>query len=238
MRICSETHLISWHNKEFVQVISTELLLSFNPAASRRLVTILVVFQISAAFCSTMKHPVCIRPIVDALHFQTRSSRFQTQLDSVSFGKLTPFDLTPGPLAFSVHRVNRLGSFSTNSAAAATAETAVTAESFPKVLVCLLTVGQSIRTLVAKHPSQCSPSIVVVAVMIAATISDQHVLDFASWQWFRECIRRISLTCNNIQLQATKYHSTLQPQMTCLQMSQTSSNSSSSATLLAAELSL
>ena len=60
------------------------------------------------------------------------------------------------------------------SAAAATA-TAVTAESFPKILVCLLTVGQSIRMFITKHPSRCSPSFVVV-VMIAATISDQHVL--------------------------------------------------------------
>ena len=64
------------------------------------------------------------------------------------------------------------------SAAAAT-ETAVTAESFPKILVCLLTVGQSIRMFITKHPARCSPSFVVavvVVVMIAATISDQHVL--------------------------------------------------------------
>ena len=39
--------------------------------------------------------------------------------------------------------------------------------------------------------------------------------DCASRQWFRECIRWILLTCNNIQLQVTKRHSTLQPQMTC-----------------------
>ena len=87
------------------------------------------------------------------------------------------FDLTPWPLAFSVHWPNRLGSFSTISAAAATAETAVTAESFPKILVCLLTVGQSVRMFITKHPSRCFPSFVdVVDVTIAATISDQHLL--------------------------------------------------------------
>ena len=86
------------------------------------------------------------------------------------------FDLTPWPLAFSVHQPNRLGSFSTISAAAATAETAVTAENYPKILVCLLTVGQSIKMFITKHPPRCSPSFIVVVVMIAATISDQHVL--------------------------------------------------------------
>ena len=90
----------------------------------------------------------------------------------------------------------------------------------------MLTVGQSIMMFITKHPSRCFPSfVVVVVVTIAATTSDQHVLtilDLASWQWFRECIRWISLTCNNIQFQVTKCHSTLQPQMTCLQMSQTS----------------
>ena len=73
------------------------------------------------------------------------------------------------------------GSFSTISAAAAaaTAETAATAESFPKIMVCLLTVGQSIRMFITKHPSRCSPSFVVVVnvvVTIAATTSDQHVM--------------------------------------------------------------
>ena len=52
--------------------------------------------------------------------------------------------------------------------------------------------------------------------------------DFASQQWFRECICWILLTCNNIQLQVTKRHSTLQPQMTRLQTSQTFHDSSSS----------
>ena len=66
---------------------------------------------------------------------------------------------------------------------------------------------------ITKHPSRCFPSFVVVVVVVvvvvtsAATISDQHVLTirgFASRQWFSECIRLISLTCNNIQLQVTK----------------------------------
>ena len=52
--------------------------------------------------------------------------------------------------------------------------------------------------------------------------------NLATWQWFRDCIRWILPACNNIQLQVTKCHSTLQPQMTCLQVSQTSSNSTSS----------
>ena len=67
--------------------------------------------------------------------------------------------------------------------AAASAEIAVTAASFPKILVCLLlhcAAGQSIRMFVTKHPSRCSPSfvvvVVIVVVVIAATISDQHVV--------------------------------------------------------------
>ena len=112
MRICSETHLFSWHNKEFVQVISTELLLAFNPAASRRLVT--------------FPDFTCVLLHYDAFQLAFDQPRFQTQRDSFSFGYMTPFDLTPRPLAFNVHLLNRLGSFSTNSAAAATAETAET----------------------------------------------------------------------------------------------------------------
>ena len=40
-------------------------------------------------------------------------------------------------------------------------ETAITAESFPKIMVCLLTVGQSIKMFITMHPS---PSFVVVVV--------------------------------------------------------------------------
>ena len=52
--------------------------------------------------------------------------------------------------------------------------------------------------------------------------------DFASQQSFRECVLWIYFTFNNIQLQVTKCYSTLQPQMTCSQMSQKSFNSTSS----------
>ena len=145
-----------------------------------------------------MEHPVCIRPIVDLLHLQTRSSQ-----ESLSLDTGLSFDLTPWPLAFSVHWPNRLGSFSNISVAAATAETAVTAESFPKILVCLLTVGQSVRMFITKHPSRCFPSFVdVVDVTIAATISDQHLLTIHGFcgPAMVSCMRWISLTCNNIQL--------------------------------------
>ena len=51
---------ISWHNKEFVRKWSPpNNCWRFVPAASRRHDPRR--FQISAAFCSTMKHPVCIR---------------------------------------------------------------------------------------------------------------------------------------------------------------------------------
>ena len=62
---------IRWHSNQLHHIVSSQS----------------STFQISAAFCSTMKHPVCIRPIVDLIHLQTRSSRFQTQRDSVSFKK-------------------------------------------------------------------------------------------------------------------------------------------------------
>ena len=124
-------------------------------------------------------------------------------------------------LAFSVHQPNRLGSFSTISAAAATAETAITAESFPKILVCLLTVGQSISVFINKNSSQYFPSFVIV-VTIIATISDEHVLTIRGFYFpIMVCwsISYIYLNCKNIQLQVIKCCSTLQPQMTCLQMS-------------------
>ena len=148
MRICSETHSISWHNKEFAQVVSTELLLAFNPAASRRHVHRR--FQI---------HCVLLHYTVSSLHSTNRrlASRFHSLPDFT--------------------RLNRLGSLSTNSAAAATAETA---ESFPKnpgpstVAANCAATGQSSRMFITKHPSRCFPSFLVV--VIAATISDQHVL--------------------------------------------------------------
>ena len=67
MRICSEIHSISWHNKEFAQMVSTELLLAFNPAASRRHVHRR--FQI---------HCVLLHSTVSSLHStnRRRASRF------------------------------------------------------------------------------------------------------------------------------------------------------------------
>ena len=125
-------------------------------------------FQNSPALRSIKKHPVCIRRIVDLFHLQDRSSQ-----ESSEFGYFTHF--RPDPLTFGLHRPNRLVSFSTISAAAAA--TAETAESLPKILVCrLLTMGQSIRIFITKHPSRCSPSFVVVVVTIAESKTDLHVL--------------------------------------------------------------
>ena len=145
---------------------------------------------------SNQLHHIVSSPIIDVsdfscvlLHYEASSlhstiRRFASSPNSfvsgimLSLDTRPSFDLTPLPLAFSVHRPNRLGSFSTISAAAATDETAVTAvtaESFPKILVCLLIVGQSVRMFAIMHHSRCFPLIVVV-VMIAATIFDQHVV--------------------------------------------------------------
>ena len=131
---------------------------------------------------STLSDFSCVLLRHEASSLHSTNRRFASSPNSFVSGIMLSLDtrpsfhLTPCPLAFSIHQPNRLGSFSTISAAAATAETAVTAESFPKILVCLLTVGQSIRMFITKHPSRCFPSFVVVVVIIAATIFDQHVL--------------------------------------------------------------
>ena len=52
--------------------------------------------------------------------------------------------------------------------------------------------------------------------------------NLATGQWFRAHICLILLTCNDIQFLMNKSHPDLQPQVTWLQMSQTSSNSTSS----------
>ena len=147
MRICSETHSISWHNKEFAQVVSQNY--CWRSTQLHHVVTFLDVSRF-AAFCS----PYSIQFAFDqsSTRFQISPTRFQI---SPEFGYLTPFDLTPWPLAFRFHRLNRLGSFSTNSAAAATAETA---ESFPKILVRLLLL---LTVLQRANPSGCSSSCIL-----------------------------------------------------------------------------
>ena len=149
MRICSETHSIFWHNKEFAQVVSQNY--CWRSTQLHHVATFLDVSRF-AAFCSTTQHPVCIRPIVDSLP-----------------------DFT-----------NSFPNFTVAANCAAT--------------------GPSIRMFAIMHPSRCFPSFVVVVMILQPSLTNMFgpFTDFASRQWFRECVRWISLTCNNIQLQVTK----------------------------------
>ena len=93
MRICSETQSISWHNKEFAQVVSQNC--RWRSTQLLHVVTPLDVSRFTA-FCSTIQHPVCIRPIVDSLPDFTNSSpnsfaSFPNEAESHQIWALDPF---------------------------------------------------------------------------------------------------------------------------------------------------
>ena len=161
------------------------------------------------------------------------SSRFVRLENHAEFGYLTPCDLTP----------DLWRSAFTGSIDSARSQPFLLLLQLLRLLqllkafqrswsVCCCTVLQRV------NPSgYSSPSIhrdvlhhLLMLLLLQPSLTNMFrpFADFASRQWFRECICWILLTCNNIQLQVTKRHSTLQPQMTRLQLSQTSSDSSSS----------